>query len=136
MPSRNVYNIKSRVARILRDKGITSVDPEDYIDGINEAQNILSEMLKIFQKQATISSISGVQYYELPNDYMALIDKNSINYFDSDGNKHNIGLDEISNIKDTNDLYTKTGTPTTCWFEGNKLYLYPTQIIQALRTLK
>ena len=123
--SNNVSNLTAEVARLCRDKGITAVDETDYIDALNNAQDTLSEMLKLFHKRTLSDSAAGAYSYAVPTDYMAMYAKNSVRYTDEEGDIHTVYQTTYDEVRDYDDLLTATGTPSKYWIDGDTIQLYP-----------
>ena len=124
--SSNVSNLQSRVADLLRDEGITAHDAQDYIDSLNNAQDLLCEMLKLFHERTTLSSVAGTRNYDLPESYMSVYEDNSIIYTGEDDRDVRVRYTTYDEVREYSDLTTKTGTPTVFWIQNNDVYFYPT----------
>lgn len=126
MFSNNVVDIKNRVGRLCSDQGYTLTSDTNYIDAINEAQIILCELLRTFVTTNQLSSINRTQAYALPENFMALYSPDdSVSYTNSSGNKTYLDESTYDEMREYDDLTTKTGTPTTFWIDGDNIKFYP-----------
>jgi hypothetical protein len=121
--------IKSTV-RLLRDENLTAlIKEEDYIDAVNEAAKRVATELRIEHKKGSIQAENGVQYYELPADWLDFFqpyvdyeteseDPTALKY-------HRVNLVPYATVVHKIDLETRSGIPGLFWINGNSIGFYP-----------
>lgn len=118
----NVADIISRVKRTFGDESGAQITDDDIIRWINDAQNEISQTMKLFETTGVQTTVAGTNDYFLPD---TLIDLRAV-YYDGQPLDYLSEQEFDEHIRRVHESpMDNIGTPRhyTSW--GNKISLYP-----------
>lgn len=124
-----LLQLRTRVAKLLADTGFSVVSSADIDQYINDAEESLTESIRILTKIGTISSVSGTQTYGLAANHHCMFGEHkTVIYTDASGALHypvQISFTELlDNFQPT--ITSARGTPIYYYLTETTMGFYPT----------